>query len=60
MNFDVFILFLNATLIPIISAIVVIAIFRKQYLPVIKRLENEEKEKRLFASEKQKCEKHIN
>lgn len=42
MNFEVFILFFNATLIPVISAIVVISIFRKQYLPTIRRLEKEQ------------------
>lgn len=44
MNYEVLILFINATIIPVISSIVVISIFRKQYLPTIKRLEREEKE----------------
>lgn len=42
MNVQVFILFLNATLIPVISSIVVIAIFKKQYSPIIKHLEKEQ------------------
>lgn len=45
MNIQVFILFLNATLIPVISSIVVLAIFKKQYSPTIKRLEEEERKK---------------
>ena len=50
MNIEVFILFLNAKIIPIISTVVVIAIFRKQYFPVIKRLEKEEKERQEFKT----------
>ena len=42
MNVQVFILFLNATLIPVVSSIIVLAIFKKQYSPVIKRLEKEQ------------------
>lgn len=37
MNFDVFILFFNATLIPVISLIYVYYILRNYYLPVIKK-----------------------
>lgn len=52
MNVEVFILFLNATLIPIISSIYVIVILRKNYIPVIK-----EKEKQVESTkyEKIKC-----
>ncbi|GGK35403.1 hypothetical protein GCM10010965_30490 [Caldalkalibacillus thermarum] len=42
MNFDVFLLFFNATLTTVLSAVIVIWILRKQYLPVIKRLEQEQ------------------
>ncbi|WP_028782202.1 hypothetical protein [Thalassobacillus devorans] len=42
MNVEVLILFLNATLVTAVSAIVVIAILRKQYLPVIRELEKKE------------------
>lgn len=41
MNVDVLILFFNATITTVLSAAIVIAILRKQYLPVIRRLENE-------------------
>ena len=41
MNVDVFFLFFNATITTVLSAVIVIAILRKQYLPVIRRLENE-------------------
>ncbi|GGC75734.1 hypothetical protein GCM10007216_02820 [Thalassobacillus devorans] len=42
MNVEVLILFLNATLVTVVSSIVVIAILRKQYLPVIRELEKKE------------------
>lgn len=41
MNFDVFVLFFNAVLTTVLSSAIVIWILRKQYLPVIRRLENE-------------------
>ena len=41
MNVDVLFLFFNATITTVLSAVIVIAILRKQYLPVIRRLENE-------------------
>lgn len=43
MNIDVFILFFNATLVTIISCVVVIGILRKQYLPVIQEEENKQR-----------------
>lgn len=43
MNIEVLILFINATLVTVVSSIVVIAILRKQYLPVIKEMEEKEK-----------------
>ncbi|SDZ78692.1 hypothetical protein SAMN05421743_101198 [Thalassobacillus cyri] len=44
MNIEVLILFLNATLVTVVSTIVVIAILRKQYLPVIRELEKKEEQ----------------
>lgn len=44
MNISVLILFLNATLIPVLSLIIVVTILRKQYLPVIRQMEKEEAE----------------
>lgn len=41
MNTDVLILFLNATLTTVASAVIVIVILRRQYLPEIRRLEAE-------------------
>jgi hypothetical protein len=41
MNFDVFLLFFNAVFTTALSAIIVLRILRKQYLPVIRRLEDE-------------------
>lgn len=41
MSFDVFLLFFNAVLTTVLSSLIVIWILRTQYLPVIKRLENE-------------------
>jgi F0F1-type ATP synthase membrane subunit b/b' len=45
MNFDVFLLFFNAVFTTALSAIIVLWILRKQYLPVIRRLEDERAEK---------------
>lgn len=45
MNFDVFLLFFNAVFTTALSAIIVLRILRKQYLPVIRRLEDERAEK---------------
>ncbi len=44
MNVEVLILFINATLVTVISSIVVIVILKKQYLPVIKEMEKKEDE----------------
>lgn len=44
MNISVLILFLNATLLPVLSLIIVVTILRKQYLPVIRQMEKEEAE----------------
>ncbi|MBY7144425.1 hypothetical protein KFZ56_15485 [Virgibacillus sp. NKC19-3] len=53
MNVEVLILFINATLVTVISSIVVIVILRKQYLPVIRKAEQEEeKVKELDRSDK--------
>lgn len=41
MNVDVLFLFFSAILTTVLSAVIVIGILRKQYLPVIRRLENE-------------------
>ncbi|TCJ15088.1 hypothetical protein E0L93_13610 [Rubrobacter taiwanensis] len=41
MNVDVLFLFFSAVLTTAISVVIVIAILRTQYLPVIRRLENE-------------------
>lgn len=41
MSFDVFLLFFNAVITTVLSSLIVIWILRTQYLPVIKRLENE-------------------
>ncbi len=41
MNFDVFLLFFNAVITTVLSSLIVIWILRTQYLPIIKRLENE-------------------
>lgn len=41
MNVDVFFLFFNAMITTVLSAVIVIAILRRQYLPVIRRLEDE-------------------
>ncbi|WP_342388870.1 hypothetical protein [Salinicoccus bachuensis] len=43
MNIDVLILFFNATLVTIISCVVVIGILKKQYLPVIQEEENKQR-----------------
>lgn len=48
MNFDVLILFFNATLVTILSCIAVIWILRKQYLPIIR--EEEEKQRNSKAN----------
>ncbi|WP_167553043.1 hypothetical protein [Evansella clarkii] len=45
MNTHVFILFFNAFLTTLLSSGIVIWILRKQYLPVIRKLEREEEEK---------------
>ena len=42
MNVDVFILFFNATLTTMLSAVIVLVILRRRYLPVIRRLEAEQ------------------
>ncbi|PSL42941.1 hypothetical protein B0H94_11224 [Salsuginibacillus halophilus] len=44
MNTDVFILFFNSFLTTVLSVAAVVWILRKQYLPVIKQLEQEEQE----------------
>lgn len=41
MNVDVLFLFFSAIITTVLSAVIVIGILRKQYLPVIRRLENE-------------------
>ena len=41
MSFDVFLLFFNAVFTTVLSSLIVIWILRTQYLPVIKRLEEE-------------------
>lgn len=41
MSFDIFLLFFNAVITTVLSSLIVIWILRTQYLPVIKRLENE-------------------
>lgn len=41
MSFDVFLLFFNAVFTTVLSSIIVIWILRTQYLPVIRRLEEE-------------------
>jgi hypothetical protein len=46
MNFDVFVLFFNAVLTTVISAGIVVWILRRDYLPVIRRLEREERDGR--------------
>lgn len=56
MNVDVLILFINATLVTIISCAVVIGILKKQYLPVIK--EEEEKLKNSHNHNTDKDEKY--
>ena len=48
MNTDVLILFINATLVTVISCAAVIGILKKQYLPVIK-----EEEEKLKHAQKQ-------
>jgi hypothetical protein len=40
-NIDVLFLFFNAIITTVLSALIVIHILRSQYLPVIRRLENE-------------------
>jgi hypothetical protein len=42
MNIDVLLLFFNATLSMALAAIIVIGILRREYLPTIRRLEEEE------------------
>lgn len=42
MNVDVFILFFNATLVTIVSCVVVLRILKKQYLPIIKEEERKQ------------------
>ncbi|MYL37351.1 hypothetical protein [Halobacillus litoralis] len=56
MNVEILILFINATLVTVISSVVVIAILRKQYLPIIKEMEKEENQEEYTESE----EKRIN
>lgn len=41
MNFDVFLLFFNAVITTVLSSLIVIWILRTQYLPVIRRLEDQ-------------------
>ncbi len=43
MNLEVLFLFANAVLTTVLSAVIVLWILRKQYLPVIRRLEEEER-----------------
>ena len=43
MNFDVFLLFFNAVVTVLIAAAIVIRILRREYLPVIRRLEEEQR-----------------
>jgi flagellar biosynthesis/type III secretory pathway M-ring protein FliF/YscJ len=42
-NLEVLFLFANAVLTTVLSAVIVLWILRKQYLPVIRRLEEEER-----------------
>jgi len=42
MNFEVLILFFNAAFAVVIAAVMVTRILRKEYLPEIRRLENQE------------------
>ncbi|MYL19953.1 hypothetical protein GLW04_08650 [Halobacillus litoralis] len=56
MNVEILILFINATLVTVISSVVVIAILRKQYLPGIKEMEKEENQEEYTESK----EKRIN
>lgn len=53
MNFDVLFLFVNAVLTTVLSAAIVIWILRKQYLPVIRRLENEDESEQSGRSDKE-------
>ncbi|WP_175284965.1 hypothetical protein [Lentibacillus jeotgali] len=50
MNIEVLILFINATLVTVLSSVVVIAILRKQYLPAIRKAEQEEQNKERYNS----------
>ncbi|SFF72693.1 hypothetical protein SAMN05216353_10719 [Halobacillus alkaliphilus] len=59
MNVEILILFINATLVTVISSIVVIAILRKQYLPVIKEMEKKEKQEENTESEEKRINSNI-
>lgn len=45
MNFHVFVLFWNALFVTILSSGIVLWILRKQYLPAIKKLEEEQQQR---------------
>ena len=59
MNVEILILFINATLVTVISSIVVIAILRKQYLPVIKEMEKKENQEENTESEEKRINSNI-
>lgn len=54
MNVEVLILFLNATLVTVLSSVIVIGILRKQYRPVIRQMEEEEEQNQGFYELKKK------
>ncbi|ASF38871.1 hypothetical protein CEH05_06985 [Halobacillus halophilus] len=59
MNVEILILFINATLVTVVSSIVVIAILRKQYLPVIKEMEKKENQEESTESEEKRINSNI-
>lgn len=54
MNMHVALLFINAILVTILAAVVVFIILRKEYLPVIKKLEKAEEKSHLNKNSNQK------
>ncbi len=46
MNVDVLLLFVNATLSMVLAAVIVFVILRREYLPVIRKLEAERQQER--------------
>ncbi len=46
MNVDVLLLFVNATLSMVLAAVIVFVILRREYLPVIRKLEAERRQER--------------